>query len=293
MKRVLLGLSVVVVAVVVFYALWWGYWILSFSQHLPSHEVFVDDVRREYHLFVPETEASGSMPLLVLLQGGDAGSWPFAQQDRWEALAASQGFLIGVPVGYELPENEGAWQLNTDESHRQDIDFMQAMIDDIGERHAIDRRRVYAVGYSLGSMFSYELACQMSGRFAAIASHAGTMPIDPKACDPSRNVPLMHIHGARDPIIAYGNSWNWKAWDSVGPMRDVPSLIDFWADRFTCSNSESFVTGDVTHTVHSDCAQGARVEHYRIEDLGHEWPESINGNSTHEVLWSFLTSFRL
>ena len=293
MKRVLLGLSAVVGAVVLFYAAWWGYWILSFRQHLPVHEVVVDDVRREYHLFVPETEASGSMPLLVLLQGGDAGSWPFAQQDRWEALAESEGFLIGVPVGYKLPENEGAWQLNTGAANRQDIDFMQAMIDDIVDGHEIDRRRVYAVGYSLGSMFSYELACQMSARFAAIASHAGTMPIDPEACDPSRNVPLLHIHGARDPIIAYGNSWNWKAWDSVGAMRDVPSLIGFWADRFRCSNSESTVTGDVTHTVHSGCAQGARVEHYRLETLGHEWPESINGTSTHEVLWSFLTTYRL
>ena len=105
-----------------------------------------------------------------------------------------------------MPPNEGAWQLNTDAQSRQDIDYIEAMIDDISSGHPVDASKVYAVGYSLGSMFSYELACQMSGRFAAIASFAGTMPVSPKSCDPERNVPIMHIHGVEDPIIAYGST---------------------------------------------------------------------------------------
>ncbi|GIS19048.1 MAG: hypothetical protein CM15mP120_09640 [Pseudomonadota bacterium] len=46
------------------------------------------------------------------------------------------------------------------------------MLKDVAANYAIDERKNFAVGYSMGSMFGYELACQMSGRFIAI-SHAG------------------------------------------------------------------------------------------------------------------------
>ena len=165
------------------------------------------------------------------------------------------------------------------------------MIDDISSSHAVDAQAVYAVGYSLGSMFSYELACQMSERFAAIASFAGTMPVSPKSCDPTRNVPLMHIHGVKDPIIAYEHEWDWKSWDSVGTMRDVPSLVEFWRDRYNCRNEHRAETEGGVHFVHDSCERGARVEHYRLETQGHGWPENLNGVSTHSVIWTFLRGF--
>ena len=93
----------------------------------------------------------------------------------------------------------------------QDIDFVEALIDDLSAKYEIDPARIYAVGYSLGSMFSYELACQLDDRFAAIASFAGTMPVAPIDCLPERNVPLLHLHGDDDPIIAYHNTWDWKS----------------------------------------------------------------------------------
>jgi membrane dipeptidase len=142
-------------------------------------------------------------------------------------------------------------------------------------------------------MFSYELACHLDDRFAAIASFAGTMPVAPSDCEPERNVPLLHLHGTDDPIIAYDNTWNWKSWDSVGAMRDISGLVNFWQDRFNC-REQSQTEGDGSlHIVHQACDQDARVEHYRIDTGGHEWPETIKGVSTHDVIWSFLSSFSM
>ena len=80
-------------------------------------------------------------------------------------------------------------------------------------------------------MFTYELACQMSDRFAAIASYAGTMPVSPASCDISDGIAMMHIHGELDGIIAYNNAWDWKEWDSVGTMQAIPDLVDYWGDK--------------------------------------------------------------
>ena len=141
-------------------------------------------------------------------------------------------------------------------------------------------------------MFSYELACQMSDRFAAIASFAGTMPVSPKSCDPKRNVPIMHIHGVKDRVISYEHAWDWKSWDSVGTMRDVPSLIEFWRDRYNCQNEDRAKTEGTVHFVYDSCEQGARVEHYRLENQGHDWPDNLNGVSTHSVIWDFFGGFK-
>ena len=117
------------------------------------------------------------------------------------------------------------------------------------------------------------------------------MPVSPKSCNPKRNVPLMHIHGVDDPIIVYGDTWDWKDWDSVGTMRDVPSLVQFWRDRYNCQDERRAESEGETHFVYDSCEQGARVEHYRLEAAGHGWPDRLGGVSTHDVIWSFLGSF--
>ena len=292
MKSALLVLGLIVAVGAGLYVAYSTYATTKWRQHLPITPLAVHGVEREYHLFAPTSHPQDRpMPLLVLLMGGDAGSWLFAQQGEWEELAETEGVVIAIPVGKLVPPNEGAWQLNTTMQSRQDIDMMDAMIDDVSARHPVDRSAVYAVGYSLGSMFSYELACQMSDRFAAIASFAGTMPVSPESCDPGRNVPIMHIHGVADPIIAYDQPWDWKNWDSVGTMHDIPSLMRFWRDRYNCRDERQTESEGTTHFVYNACEQGARLEHYRLETAGHSWPEDLNGVSTHRVIWSFLSRF--
>ena len=288
MKKALIILGVVIAGL---YAAYWGYRDQKWRQHHPITEITVNGVERQYHLFVPANPREGPMSLLVFLMGGDAGRWVFPQQGRWEELAEQEGIALAFPVGKLFPPNESAWQLNTDAESHQDIDYIGAMIDDISSSHPVDASEVYAVGYSLGSMFSYELACQMSERFAAIASFAGTMPVSPKSCDPERNVPVMHVHGVADRIIAYGDAWDWKNWDSVGTMREIPSLVQFWRDRYKCQTESRTESEGEIHFVYDLCEQRARVEHYRLETVGHWWPENLNGVSTHSVMWSFLRRF--
>jgi len=266
----------------------------DFSQDLPSVEIVVNGTVRDYYVYVPSNSDTSPMPLLYLLNGGSVGRTPFAQQSKFEAMADREGIVLVVPLGQKLPSNESAWQLNTDSSSMQDIDYIEAIYTDVSSRATIDANRVYAIGYSLGGMFSYELACQMSHRFAAIGSLAGSMPVAPSSCDPYRNVPILHVHGVQDEIIPYSSPWDWKAWDAVGTMRGTPSLIEFWSSRYNCSKqSETSITTTVDLDVREDCDSGARVEHYRLENGTHAWPTLIGGDETPEVFWSFLSSFSL
>ena len=285
---------IIVCGMLFFFAGCMALYLLQYRHHLPKTELAIDGVTREYYLFVPSDEASGPSGLIITLQGGgaDAG-WRFPRQDEWEAIAERENMIIALPSGYTYGDNEGAWVLNTDVTSMQDIKFFNQMISDISARHSVDMSRIYAVGYSLGSMFAYELACHMSDSFAAIASVAGTMPLNVKLCEHSRNVPIMHVHGVEDPIIAYDKSWEWKAWDSVGAMRDIPSLIEYWSEKYHCQSTVETIGEVTSHFAYSDCAQDARVEHYRLERGEHDWPETLLGQPTSEVMWSFLQQYTL
>ena len=142
----------------------------SNPQDLPGHVINVDGVDRTYNLFVPANPPTAPMALLVAFHGGGGSGEMFPQQERFETLAEAEGVILAFPQGYLMPGNEGEWQLNTRPDAQHDVNFIGRMIDEIASRHSVDPARIYATGYSLGSMFSYEVACQMSDRFAAIAS---------------------------------------------------------------------------------------------------------------------------
>lgn len=273
---------------------WWTYLHSKYSQYLPEFTVIVDSDERRYHLYAPETFDAEPQDVLVFFQGGNAGSdgaWLVPQQQRWEELAAERGIILAIPQGKVFFDNEGAWQLNTHPGVMHDVKYIDAMLDDILTRHKFELGRVYGVGYSLGSMFAYEIACHMSTSFVAIASFSGTMPVSPRDCNPESNVPIMHVHGVDDPVIQYSKRWDWKAWDSVGTMQDVPRLIQYWVKKFNCTENYQTDNSSFLHSKYSNCDQNSSIEHYALLDWGHDWPSTLNGTSTHLKVWQFLDKF--
>lgn len=262
------------------------------ESNLPTGTVTVDGLERSYRFYIPENLPDGPVPLLISVHGADGRDWAFPQESRFAALAEAEGIILANPLSQIAAGNEGEWQLNTPPDARHDLAFIEAIIDALSSSYAIDTSRIYATGYSIGSMFTYELACHLSDRFAAIASFAGTMPVNPISCDTGRGFPVLHIHGDSDSIIAYGNAWDWKAWDEVGTMHDIPGLVEFWKAKNNCQSSIENEIGSSRHQIHSDCQDGSRVEHIRLSRHDHDWPETIDGVSTHQVVWNFLSDFR-
>ena len=188
--------------------------------------------------------------------------------------------------------NEGGWLLNTGEGRMQDIRFIEAVIDHLSNQYCLDQRHMYAVGYSLGGMYSYEAACHLNHRLSGIVSVAGSMPVNPTSCEITSPLPILHIHGTDDPIIPYYEDWDWKEWDAVGTMRSVPSLIEYWAERYDCQDLENDTVGRVQHVIRGDCDEGVRIEHYAISGLEHDWPQTIEGRPFPEVIWELMSEFR-
>ena len=100
------------------------------------------------------------------------------------------------------PENAGfpvGWQ-------EVDIGIIDDLIVTLTAALSIDPTRIYASGMSMGGAFTYRLACDRAGVFAAFTVMAGWMNEAPDAystgnfveCTPSRPVALLAAHGTAD-----------------------------------------------------------------------------------------------
>ena len=268
----------------------------NISQSMTS--ISVNGIERMFRLSVPNSDAGTKLALIIAFHGGGGSDEDFQQQDQFDQLGEQQKFIIAYAIAESnRTAAQGDWYLNTAATSRDDNHFSEAIVDELSNTYCIDEDRLYAIGYSLGSMFTYEIACQLNHRFAAVASFAGTMPVNPETCDLIGNVAVMHIHGKLDYIIDYDDDWDWKdgEHEGVGTMSNIPGMIDYWAEKLNCqddnTHSHLFNGDEVEHIVHSDCDGDVRVEHYGMEAQEHTWPERVDGTYTYVLIWEFLNEF--
>ena len=256
--------------------------------------ISVNGVDRLFRLTVPSSDSGVKLALVIAFHGGGMADEDFNQQDEFDQLAEQEKFIMAYAIAEDgRTESEGEWYLNTAATSRDDNDFALTIVNELSKSYCVDQDRLYAIGYSLGSMFTYEVACQLNYKFAAVASFAGTMPVEPETCDLIGSMSVMHIHGKLDLIIDYDDDWDWKdgEHEGVGTMSNIPGMIDYWAEKSNCQNVDSHYHQTVEHIVHSDCVGGVIVEHHGLEFGGHTWPDDVAGTETYILIWDFLSRF--
>jgi polyhydroxybutyrate depolymerase len=139
-----------------------------------------DGNSREYIIYIPSNyDGSVAFPLMFNFHGGNALSSDFMNYyNDMRPIADIAGFIAVYPQAAIDPEDGSyAWLHKAPTSH-DDIFFIEAIIDTLSSEFLIDNDRVYACGYSEGGIFSYELACRLNSRIAAVSSVSGSMLVD-------------------------------------------------------------------------------------------------------------------
>lgn len=273
-----------VLILILFPSLAWGQ-VFSFS---------VDGTLRSYRLHLPAGYTAGmEYPLVLNFHGLGSSASEQEAYSQMNVVADANSFIVVYPEGINTSWNAGLTNQDVD-----DMGFVNALLDTLINKYSVNEARIYATGFSMGGFFSYRLACGLAHRIAAVAPVAAIMiPADIAACAPARDVPVLHIHGTIDGVIAY----------SFG----VETVVNFWATRNNCSTP-----GDTTHlpdinsadnsTVdlirYSHCNDNSEVWFYKIYGGGHTWPgaaldiEGINTNRDFNAsleIWNFFNRFSL
>jgi polyhydroxybutyrate depolymerase len=147
-------------------------------------------------------------PLVILLHGfgssGSAEETYFALASRFDAA----GILYATPDGTVDADGNRFWDAtpaccDVYDAHPDDVGYLTALIDAIALEYPVDAKRVFFVGHSNGGFMSYRMACDRADRVTAIVSLAGATFFDASACNPSRPVRALEIHGTDDTTIEY------------------------------------------------------------------------------------------
>jgi polyhydroxybutyrate depolymerase len=268
------------------------------SQTFLDRTLIHDGETREYKIYIPSSyQENVEAPLLFNFHGGsgDIESQIFISDMR--SLADDAGFILVYPQALGDPNDGGSTSWTHKEpSSIDDIFFVEAMINEVSFEYNINKDRVYACGYSNGGEFSYELACRLSNKIAAIGVVARSMYIETfDICNPSHPTAVVTIHGTNDDYngISFGgftyyislddvNNY-WSNYNNTDPNPTINQLPNLDASDGSTVEHISWRNGD-------GCVS---VDHFKVIDGGHDWPGSF-GNMDIDAsseIWNFVSKY--
>jgi polyhydroxybutyrate depolymerase len=168
---------------------------------------------RPVNLYVPSShDGKTPIPLVIALHGYSLdGTWIENNFMHLQPLAESRGFLYCHPDGTKDQWGNRFWNA-TDavgdfgNTGVDDAGYLRALIEQIAQRFAVDRKRIFLIGHSNGGFMAYRMACQSAELIAGIASFAGMTFLDPSRCQPVQPVNILHICGTADELMYSGGA---------------------------------------------------------------------------------------
>ena len=277
--------------------------MIGLTQELITENIIFDGNNRQYTAYIPETYSpSIPSPILMAFHGGAGYAQEFMNYEAdFRSIADTAGFILVYPQALEDPndDNKTSW-LHKEPTNHNDIYFIDALIDSLSSDYSVDNDRVYISGYSLGGMFSYELACHLNDRVAAFSSVAGAAFIGAfYNCNITHPTALLNIVGTNDDTHPYNdlNGWYYPVseinsyWATVNNTDSAPLVVEL-PDLNISDGSQvekySWINGDGCVT----------VEEIKIINGGHDWPsplsfwanQDINANTE---IWNFVSKYNI
>ena len=251
-----------------------------------------DNLDRFYYVYTPSNlDSNESIPVLFAFHGYGSSAIRHLNYTNYFPIADSENFIVIYPQGATTATLSTHWNVGgwTSKSTIDDLDFVETIIGLIKDKIQIDETRIYSSGMSNGGYMGYHLACNLSNKFAAIASVTGSMTNDTyNDCNPTHPTPILQIHGLLDFVVPYdGNSGS----------KSIPDVIDFWVNYNSCSSDpETVIRYDdyslIVYDTYTSCLNNVNVKLILHPEMGHDWPsqQSYNINASAEI-WNFVSKF--
>ena len=231
---------------------------------------------RQYLLYVPEGyDGKTNLPLVFLFHGSGGTSKTSMMGTDLGKVADKKKFIIAAPQGIYPYFGQPSWNADLNPGGVNDVEFVKELIREVSSKVAIDKKRIYATGFSGGARMSSRLGCELSNVIAAIGPVAGLQ--FPKDCAPTHSISVIAFHGTADPQRPY-----FTAEDSV------PG----WVEKNGCNKTPTTrkISEVVTQISYGGCKDNAEVVFFGINGGGHTWPKDRNVSN---LIWSFFEAHPL
>lgn len=126
-------------------------------------------IERTYHLYLPENYLdNGDTPLVIGLHGAGGTGAQMANNTGLRDLANETGSALVFPNGID-----NRWSYLdipvVDGDDRDDLDFIDTLIEELLQNYALDPSRVSVIGFSNGGLMALRLRCEIDAQLASVA----------------------------------------------------------------------------------------------------------------------------
>jgi poly(3-hydroxybutyrate) depolymerase len=231
-------------------------------------------------VYVPDDYLTRTKPMqpVLALHPSTGSASGFQNITKFETRAGATDSIIIYPSGSVNPASgDMSWEAaDPSGASRGDEEYLLAVIADVATLAPGKVKAKFAVvGFSAGSLMTYQMLCQQGNKISAAVPYAAyfgnSYITDTANCPwPTRNVPVMHMHGDADeavnPITGTGDAdpiyhfdvlSSWMAAD--GSRNDLPRP----AINFTTINTTLGTTAQVVNSA---------TAYVILPGIQHRWP---------------------
>jgi hypothetical protein len=189
-----------------------------------------------------------------------------------------QGLQTAFPIGFG--GSATGWTATGE--HNFDVEFLEAVIEDVASKYIIDRKRIYCCGFSNGGMMTYAMANACSDKIAAFAAISG-YPLNEFHLRHTgdRPVPFLHIHGKNDTFVPYAK---------------VPTIVDEMVARLGANPvpTKTTVSGKYTKSVYGAGEGSFPYVYYEVDGMGHnDFTANTGDGNSALTMWNFFKDYSL
>jgi len=155
-----------------------------------AYSVRVDGAARDYLLYRPvDVPKDKALPVVLMLHGGGGHKHSAASNYGWVKLADEKKFVAVFPEGSAGKRtlrasarfwNEGSGRVLDMAKAPDDVAYLRAVLDDVAKQTAIDEKRVFVTGFSMGASMTWRVGVEMADRVTAIAPVSGHLWLEEK-----------------------------------------------------------------------------------------------------------------
>jgi polyhydroxybutyrate depolymerase len=247
-----------------------------------ASSVRIDGLSRGYLMIAP-ANATGPLPLIVVLGGVSASPTQEAERDELMPEVQDGNAILVYPAGYGE-----SWNVGIDKCCQlagfvgvDDVAFVQAVTEAVKSSMSVSTS--YLVGFSNGGKLAYQVLCSYPGLFSAAAIVAATPLV---SCPTQVAIPMLIAVGAKDPELPeQGHTHN--------AVVEYTAALATWRGYNGCVDQSTVVgVGTAVTTTWTDCSSGADLVGVLYRGLDHEWPTTLlvgQNVAAAGKIWNFLS----
>jgi polyhydroxybutyrate depolymerase len=145
---------------------------------------------REYYVHVPKSyDKNAATPVVFMLHGTSGDGLKFYNISGWKEVGEAENILTVFPSSWRhciiddgVRKNTTKWNIYPGsfeycpgEVPKDDIKFLNQVIDEMCGKFNVNQKMIYFVGFSNGGQMTARVGVEMSDRVAAVVSSAGML----------------------------------------------------------------------------------------------------------------------